>query len=79
MTKKLLYGTALASLMAFGLWLPALAQDAGNLGKGKPTPRTSARRPIRHTRSATFRRGRSSATRICTPRFPWTPAHSALG
>jgi hypothetical protein len=33
MTKTLLYGTALASLMGFGL--PALAQDAGALEKGK--------------------------------------------
>ena len=33
MVKKLLQGTAIAALMASGVWLPALAQDAGNLNK----------------------------------------------
>jgi hypothetical protein len=33
MTRKLLQGMALAGLMASAAWLPALAQDAGNLGK----------------------------------------------
>ena len=41
--------------------------------------RTSGRRTIRPTPIAISRRGRSSATRTCTPASRWMPARSARG
>ena len=77
-TKALLHRLALAGLLAAGLGMPALGQDAGTLDKEKAERRKSGR-PIRPTPIATSRRGRSSATRICTRRSRWMPARSAPG
>ena len=48
-------------------------------GQGTASNRLCRSRRIRPMPIATFRRGRSSATRICIPRFPWMRARSARG
>ena len=47
--------------------------------QGEARTRRSRSARIRLTPSANFRRGRSSATRICTPVSRWMPARSAAG
>ena len=73
--RQLMAGACVATLFVN----VAFASDAGQLTKDKADKVFPRSRPTRPTPDATSRRGRSSATRTCTPRSRWTPAPSARG